>query len=875
MMTSLPKNPFALRDILSMSSTGSNGDAYPHCTNALSRGGYTSLPSRWPINFSSNQNTLSTQGANGGCYSAFPSAVTNKLHATEDNMQKIDRIVSQLNRSAANKLKLRRSNTVGANDLSTSSKIADHFLNRQLPSTDRFGSSRSQVSSRTAEHSIQQEIIRQLIGQNTRASSDELITHSRTGPSPTERVMRRLGTIASTSMDKKSAEQNPPRTSYGSERIKLSKEMLTKVSIELEKDGGAEGSSPVHPFHSSIAGRGRLRRGHTIDGASALSIKTTSDIMKQSPRVTFKGDMESFDQHSSVAIDPSGRLWTDVSHQPADRLTDSQVPSDLQFSSERFQGRVLVQWLCRELVRAGDAWSYNLINVVIHLCFCFLRLGVLQPDKSTNQAGQQYELRWRGPRSKSLPAYEGEEEVVHDNSLPGFDQRVYPGNFASGWGSKLEQKFELNKFYRWTGQSVTQLLNLLQTTQSAQEPANSMRSNQDFHAFQSRLQAEFADLRRDYEYELDRLTRDHELQLFRVKNEGVMKVCQLTNRIEVLEQQVEKYRVLAGIEHLTQSSLVDDSGSRQPEERQKGTTSSLRGNGSSEEMDEIPKRSVKTKGVRVGFSLPDTIMPQRPPRFGHNSNVVNKRRVSDGTDTIESNFSGAASPPPSPPMNGDWASRKEDRRGLRGIAKFNDNSTTDSGIGDYTQSEQMRRCGPQERSISSSNASGPQDDRTTENEHLTTNSTSSSFDFDDRLGRREAHTNSFRSKYDSLSGHSNVPSFRPHSNDSLDLRNAQDSIRTTHVKFRDRESTEQQLSGFEKRLDRPSTTYHSSSSYARNALIQKALQSTDRLNTGNYSRKSGQQLNSSSILGSGFDHRGVRHRSVSPESDIRSLLSRE
>ncbi|KAF7249600.1 hypothetical protein EG68_09614 [Paragonimus skrjabini miyazakii] len=41
-----------------------------------------------------------------------------------------------------------------------------------------------------------------------------------------------------------------------------------------------------------------------------------------------------------------------------------------------------------------------------------------------------------------------------------------------------------------------------------------------------------------------------------------MKACQLTDRIEFLEQEVEKYRILAGIEHLTKSPMMDDMNSR-------------------------------------------------------------------------------------------------------------------------------------------------------------------------------------------------------------------------------------------------------------------------------------------------------------------------
>lgn len=78
---------------------------------------------------------------------------------------------------------------------------------------------------------------------------------------------------------------------------------------------------------------------------------------------------------------------------------------------------------------------------------------------------------------------------------------------------------QLNAYYRWTGQHMQRVLELLQASISRSGPdslPSGFRSNPELTPFQSRVQNEFASLRKDYEYELERLTREHELQLFRV-----------------------------------------------------------------------------------------------------------------------------------------------------------------------------------------------------------------------------------------------------------------------------------------------------------------------------------------------------------------------
>ncbi|KAF5404808.1 hypothetical protein PHET_01763, partial [Paragonimus heterotremus] len=123
----------------------------------------------------------------------------------------------------------------------------------------------------------------------------------------------------------------------------------------------------------------------------------------------------------------------------------------------------------------------------------------------------------------------------------------------------------VNLYYKWTGVNSNQLLKILQGPDQStayEGSTGSMQLDEAFYLKHPQVQTEFDGLRQEYEYEMERLTREHELQLFRVKNQGVMKACQLTDRIEFLEQEVEKYRILAGIEHLTKSPMMDDMNSR-------------------------------------------------------------------------------------------------------------------------------------------------------------------------------------------------------------------------------------------------------------------------------------------------------------------------
>ncbi|KER18429.1 hypothetical protein T265_16062, partial [Opisthorchis viverrini] len=76
----------------------------------------------------------------------------------------------------------------------------------------------------------------------------------------------------------------------------------------------------------------------------------------------------------------------------------------------------------------------------------------------------------------------------------------------------------LNQHYKWSGSRPGQLTNLLElcpTNRPFDFTANSMRSSQESLPFQSRFQPDLSELRKEYEYELERLTREHELQLFR------------------------------------------------------------------------------------------------------------------------------------------------------------------------------------------------------------------------------------------------------------------------------------------------------------------------------------------------------------------------
>ncbi|KER19981.1 hypothetical protein T265_11369 [Opisthorchis viverrini] len=231
---------------------------------------------------------------------------------------------------------------------------------------------------------------------------------------------------------------------------------------------------------------------------------------------------------------------------------------------------------------------------------------------------------------------------------------------------------------RFQGQ-LTNLLELCPTNRPFDFTANSMRSSQESLPFQSRFQPDLSELRKEYEYELERLTREHELQLFRVKNQGVMKVCQLTDRIEVLEQEVEKYRILAGIERLTKSPILDE------HTRGHGRLNAYRYSDASEEDSRHSSADGRRKRIqRVGFSVPDaydtspphtraTVRPRASSEVAHSSFGQFKLREDDRVHRLEG-VTDQISPPPAPVD--DLVRTKAFLR------KFKDYSsgTTDSGL---------------------------------------------------------------------------------------------------------------------------------------------------------------------------------------------------
>ncbi|VDP68289.1 unnamed protein product [Echinostoma caproni] len=142
-----------------------------------------------------------------------------------------------------------------------------------------------------------------------------------------------------------------------------------------------------------------------------------------------------------------------------------------------------------------------------------------------------------------------------------------------------------------------------------------------------------------------------------------MKVCQLTDRIEALEQEVEKYRILAGIENLTRSSLLDESNHAHRSETgpcsppshpgferrfmKRFTTSS-------------PVRGDRPRPMRVGFSFPEAVdadsNPHKPPQ--------RPRARSEVTDAADAMRSAIDSPPPPPPPPASNAPEVVDRTGV-------------------------------------------------------------------------------------------------------------------------------------------------------------------------------------------------------------------
>ncbi|CAH8430704.1 unnamed protein product [Schistosoma intercalatum] len=203
--------------------------------------------------------------------------------------------------------------------------------------------------------------------------------------------------------------------------------------------------------------------------------------------------------------------------------------------SSSFSGTTLVQWFCRHIIKSGCPWSHGLISVVCQLCNCLLQLGVLRRDLKS--------------------------KTVNSTSTDNKSSRIQNISSYRNPSNATAEIFELNMDYVWSGNNVQENTTVINSSMNAndnqQQSVQEQQQIDEYKQFQMTIYNHIINLHKEFQYELDRVTREHELQLFRVKNQGVMKVCQLTDRIEALENQVEKYRILAGIEQLNKSTTIN------------------------------------------------------------------------------------------------------------------------------------------------------------------------------------------------------------------------------------------------------------------------------------------------------------------------------
>ncbi|CAH8430885.1 unnamed protein product [Schistosoma mattheei] len=204
--------------------------------------------------------------------------------------------------------------------------------------------------------------------------------------------------------------------------------------------------------------------------------------------------------------------------------------------SNSFSGTTLVQWFCRHIIKSGCPWSHGLISVVCQLCNCLLQLGVLRRDLKS--------------------------KTVNSTSTDNKSFRIQNISSYRNSSNATAEIFELNMDYVWSGNNVQENTTVINSSMNANDnQQQSLQEQQqqidEYKQFQMTIYNHIINLHKEFQYELDRVTREHELQLFKVKNQGVMKVCQLTDRIEALENQVEKYRILAGIEQLNKSTTIN------------------------------------------------------------------------------------------------------------------------------------------------------------------------------------------------------------------------------------------------------------------------------------------------------------------------------
>ncbi|KAF8572388.1 hypothetical protein P879_00348 [Paragonimus westermani] len=462
---------------------------------------------------------------------------------------------------------LRRSNTVGASNIGTrlpnsvwqestpqdlhvkmSGNVQSSSQNYpNLKDTGKRGLTNVSVVRSVADRVNSQQLIRQLLSQTGRTTSNlGFRSNQQIDQSPTERVIRKCGHPNTSSLDRGT-------TVYPRHDL-IRQNQLTADAILNVRNVDAD------PYDAAMKGRrARLRREYTIDGGTGSVSQTPQSTVCVSPEQQGQRPEE---KGKSIR-DPGFKLPTSDQHTSQSIMRESfddRAPEELYFTSERFQGRTLVQWLSHQLARTGNVWSYNLISLVAHICTCLLRLGVLQLDNPNSQSS----IRLTRPAEYNRTRFGLSSSLPSDNVFGSMDHCHSLAPRPETTQNPVEI-FDVNRYYKWTGVNSNQLLKILQghdRSTSCEDNAGSVPLDKDFYFQHPQVQIEFDGLRQEYEYEMERLTREHELQLFRVKNQGVMKACQLTDRIEFLEQEVEKYRILAGIEHLTKSPMMDDMNSR-------------------------------------------------------------------------------------------------------------------------------------------------------------------------------------------------------------------------------------------------------------------------------------------------------------------------
>ncbi|TGZ48822.1 hypothetical protein CRM22_010949 [Opisthorchis felineus] len=707
--------PFTLRDFLDLTGlVNSNGTALPATAPSSSSdpystaylnmfsdhpGSHVAYPSMW-----NSQNGFSyppypappppvppgipVVPTNFGHQTQLPSYSSGNLHRAPPIPQRSDSFRTHINPNTdiRKRPQLRRSNTVGASNIgdrvpgvgervpikadniSLSGKM-DAVPHRRFSEEPKYGPSEPD--------GLRIELIRRLLMQPNK----RIVPNVSTGPSPTERVMRKFVTGITSNLERFEGVPCNAVTSTSSSSYVEAIPQTTANSMDAAGFGIATrgGFRPV-TSSSSVQRRCRLRREYTVDVGGPVAIdQPRSGSLSKSGILPNRTTLVS---HPSEQLSMSKTQLSNESVEYGEPEID--LPDELRFTAEGFQGRTLVQWLCRQLVRTGVAWSYNLITLVAHICTCLMRLGVLHLDQSKPDNSKSAQTRL----PSSLPS-----EIM-----------------ASGATSEIFERFDLNQHYKWSGYrpgQLTDLRELCSTNRPFNLTANSMRSSQESLPFPSRFQPDLSELRKEYEYELERLAREHELQLFRVKNQGVMKVCQLTDRIEVLEQEVEKYRILAGIERLTKSPMLDEN------TRGRGRLNVYRYSDASEDDSRHSSADGRRKRIqRVGFSVPDaydtsppytraTVRPRASSEVAHTSFGQFKLREDDRSGVTDQ-----ISPHPAPV--------DDLTRTKAFLRKFKDysSSTTDSGLSGSKESRHDSRDTTQQsitsnESIEQKDSEGP------------------------------------------------------------------------------------------------------------------------------------------------------------------------